>query len=80
MPRKRRKPERSNPVAKFAAQFNRATVFRDRSKYRRKAKHRGVESFSLQIVSGLVWKRRNPACCPRAALEHRTDKSEAPNM
>ncbi len=53
MPRKRRKPERSNPVAKFAAQFNRATVFRDRSKYRRKAKHRGVESFALQIVSGL---------------------------
>jgi hypothetical protein len=41
-----------NPVAKFAGRFNRAATFRDRSKYRRNAKHKGREPFSLSIVCG----------------------------
>lgn len=31
--------KRRNPVAKFARKFNKAVVFRDRTKYRRKQKH-----------------------------------------
>ncbi|MDD2759623.1 MAG: hypothetical protein PHH11_04955 [Methylomonas sp.] len=40
----------NNPVAKFARQFNKAQVFADKRQYRRKAKHKGLEPFS--IVSG----------------------------
>ncbi|MDD1620642.1 MAG: hypothetical protein LUQ11_04105 [Methylococcaceae bacterium] len=36
-----------NPVAKFAHQFNKAQVYADKSKYRRKAKHSGLEPFSI---------------------------------
>ncbi len=36
-----------NPVAKFAHQFNKTQVFADKSKYRRKAKHSGLEPFSM---------------------------------
>ncbi len=39
MKKKTKAPPRNNPVAKHAARFQRAQVFRDRSKYRRKAKH-----------------------------------------
>jgi len=39
-----------NPVAKFARQFNKAQIFADKHKYCRKAKHRGLEPFS--IISG----------------------------
>ena len=45
-------PANRSPVAKFAGRFNRATTFRDRSKYRRNAKHKGREPFSLSIVCG----------------------------
>ncbi len=37
--KKKTQPPRNNPVARHAARFQRAQVFRDRSKYRRKAKH-----------------------------------------
>ncbi len=36
-----------NPVAKFAGQFNRAQVFKDKTKYQRKAKHQGKEPFPI---------------------------------
>ncbi len=36
-----------NPVAKFARQFNKAQVYADKSKYCRKAKHSGLEPFSI---------------------------------
>jgi hypothetical protein len=38
-----------NPVAKFAFQFNKAQVFADKRKYQRKAKHSGLEPFSIVI-------------------------------
>jgi hypothetical protein len=36
-----------NPVAKFAHHFNKAQVFKDKSKYQRKGKHVGLEPFSI---------------------------------
>ena len=36
-----------NPVAKFAHQFNKAQVFKDKRHYQRKAKHSGMEPFSI---------------------------------
>jgi len=36
-----------NPVAKFAHHFNKAQVFANKSKYQRKAKHSGLEPFSI---------------------------------
>lgn len=36
-----------NPVAKFAYQFNKAQIFKDKSRYQRKAKHSGQEPFSI---------------------------------
>lgn len=39
-----------NPVAKFAHQFNKAQVYADKSKYRRKAKHSGLEPFSMVSI------------------------------
>ncbi len=47
-----------NPVAKFARQFNKAQVYADKSKYRRKAKHSGLEPFAIvsteTIAKGLA--------------------------
>jgi len=40
--------ERRNPVAKHAPRVNRATVFRDRTQYHRKAKHKAREPFPLR--------------------------------
>jgi hypothetical protein len=40
--------ERRNPVAKHAHRANRATVFRDRTQYSRKTKHRAREPFPLR--------------------------------
>jgi len=36
-----------NPVAKFAFQFNKAQVFKDKTKYQRTAKHKGKEPFPI---------------------------------
>jgi hypothetical protein len=37
----------SNPVAKFAHQFNKTLVFSDKRHYQRKAKHSGLEPFLI---------------------------------
>lgn len=46
---KRKTPTR-NPVARHAGRFNRATVFRDRTRYSRKPKHKGRESFAVSVA------------------------------
>ena len=43
----KRKPKKVNPVAKHTRQFNRAAVFRDRSKYQRNVKHKAREPFAI---------------------------------
>lgn len=47
-----------NPVAKFARQFNKAQTYADKTQYRRKAKHRGLEPFAIvsheAIAKGLA--------------------------
>ncbi len=40
-----------NPVAKFAYQFNKAKVFKDKTKYQRKVKHKEKESFPMIIMN-----------------------------
>ncbi len=47
MAKKQRPATMQNPVAKYAGKFQQATVFRDRTKYRRNNKHKGHEPFSL---------------------------------
>jgi len=39
----------SNPVAKFAYQFNKAKVYKDKTKYQRAAKHKGKEPFPMML-------------------------------
>lgn len=39
-----------NPVAKFAHQFNRAQVYKDKTKYQRSAKHKGQEPFPMILL------------------------------
>lgn len=39
-----------NPVAKYASSFNKATIFTDKSKYRRKAKHAKQEAFPINLA------------------------------
>ena len=39
----------NNPVAKFAHHFNKAQIFADKRKYQRKAKHSGLEPFSIAL-------------------------------
>ena len=36
-----------NPVAKYAARFNKSAVFSDGRRYQRHGKHRGQESFTM---------------------------------
>jgi len=40
----------SNPVAKFAYQFNKAKVYKDKTKYQRTAKHKGKEPFPMILL------------------------------
>ncbi len=42
-----------NMVAKFAFQFNKAQVFKDKTKYQRKAKHQGKEPFPIMLYSSI---------------------------
>jgi hypothetical protein len=47
--------EIKNPVAKFAGQFNKAQVFKDKkNQYQRKAKHKDRESFTISLMEGIV--------------------------
>jgi hypothetical protein len=48
-----------NPVAKFASQFNKAHIFRDKSKYNRKSKQGKQEIFP--IVFTLELPEKSPA-------------------
>lgn len=52
--KKPRQAGRRNPVAKHAVKFNRAQIFRDRSKYRRHAKHKGKESWPVRTNNVLT--------------------------
>jgi hypothetical protein len=42
-----------NPVAKFAHQFNKSLVYADKRKYQRKAKHSGLEPFSIVLEQAI---------------------------
>lgn len=42
-----------NPVAKYAGRFNKAKIFADKSKYRRKAKHAGQEAFPIHFAGSI---------------------------
>jgi hypothetical protein len=42
-----------NPVAKFAFQFNKAQVFKDKTKYKRSAKHKDKASFPIFSLDGI---------------------------
>jgi hypothetical protein len=50
MSKKPRNPPRRNPVARYAARFQRASTFRDPTKYRRLNKHKGRESWPVHTV------------------------------
>lgn len=43
-----------NPVAKYAHQFNKAQVFEDKTKYQRRAKHKGREPFIVSLSKGIA--------------------------
>ncbi len=42
-----------NPVAKYAHRFNRAHVFKDKSKYQRHGKHKGQEPLPMIVSTGI---------------------------
>jgi hypothetical protein len=42
-----------NPVAKFAARFNKAHVFCDKTQYRRNAKHRKQEASPIVLIRAI---------------------------
>lgn len=42
-----------NPVAKFATQFNKASVFNDKRAYRRKPKHPGQEPYPMLSLNSI---------------------------
>jgi len=46
----RTEPPINNIVAKHAHQFNKAVIFKNKSKYQRKAKHKYLESFFMQCL------------------------------
>ncbi len=50
--RKANAPEQ-NPVAKYAHQFNKAHIFKDKSKYDRKAQHAKQEDFPIALISDI---------------------------
>jgi hypothetical protein len=52
--KRRDRPDINNPVAKYAHKTNRCIAFRDRSKYTRKAKHNGHESWPMAVVQPLL--------------------------
>lgn len=43
-----------NPVAKYAGKFNKAQVFKDKTKYQRGAKHKGREPFIMSLNKGIT--------------------------
>jgi hypothetical protein len=65
---KRKAPNR-NPVARHAGRFNHATVFRDRTRYSRKPKHKGRESFSMAVSTAAMAKDSRPELVIRQSLD-----------
>lgn len=49
-----KEPVLQNPVAKYARQFNKAQVFKDKTKYQRKAKHQGMEPFIMSFFKAIT--------------------------
>lgn len=58
--KKRKKPNNNeriiiqNPVAKFAAQFNKAHIFCDKNHYRRNPKHRKQEASPIALINRVI--------------------------
>lgn len=50
MGKKQARSTRRNPVARHAVRFQRARIFRDRTKYSRHDKHKGRESWPVCTV------------------------------
>ena len=49
-----KKPTQRSPVARHAKQFNKAVVFRDKTKYVRTKKHKVKEPYSMILPSDTV--------------------------
>lgn len=49
-----KEPALQNPVAKYAHQFNKSQVFKDKTKYQRKTKHKGREPFIMSFLKGMT--------------------------
>lgn len=47
-------PSLQNPVAKYAHQFNKSQVFKDKTKYQRKVKHKAREPFIVSLKQGIT--------------------------
>ncbi|MCF7986094.1 MAG: hypothetical protein K9L60_00880 [Methylovulum sp.] len=47
-------PQKPNPVAKFAHQFNKSHCFSDKSKYRRNAKHKRQEASLMALFNKII--------------------------
>lgn len=43
-----------NPVARHAFKFNRSTVFKDRTRYRRTDKNKGLEPFASNLLADVI--------------------------
>ena len=46
-------PETKNLVAKHAHYFNKAIIFKDKSKYQRKTKHKSLDPFFMQCMHSI---------------------------
>lgn len=46
-------PEAKNLVAKHAHYFNKAIIFKDKSKYQRKAKHKSFDPFFIRCMHSI---------------------------
>lgn len=57
-----------NPVAKFAHQFNKAQIFTDKTRYRRKVKHAGLEPFVI-VADSAITKGSRPVAIASAAMQ-----------
>lgn len=57
-----------NPVAKFAHHFNKAQVFADKRQYRRKAKHSGLEPFTIAYPIGYCERLQAVSCASHEYL------------
>lgn len=47
-------PTVKNPVAKYAHHFNKAQVFKDKTRYQRNTKHKGREAFNMSLKKNIL--------------------------